>query len=500
MNSVLARARETRLLTAGAIAFAVVLALYTAYALIRPYLSTMDPVDLHVYVYGGLIVRHVRPFYDPHAAAPLYDWGGYSSLALKFTYPPFAAVAFALVSFIPFWFATGVAMGVNVIALVAALWFTFGGLGYRDNKVRAGATLLASAAVFWTEPVLRTMYLGQVNLVLMAVIIWDLCQPSGRWWKGLATGVAAGIKLTPLIFVPYLLLTRRFREAIGVCAGFLATVLVGFAFLPGDSAKWWLHGLIIKDGERTGFTGWAGNQSLRGIITRLSGSITAGNHAWIAALVIVFVLGMIGAMLLDRAGYMLPALLLTALTGLLISPISWDHHWVWIAPGFAVAAHYAVRFWNTARARAVGCLAVAVGILAVYGAWPTSFVEKAQHLGDDSLGLIWLPPNTSPVLYTLHGDQPRFVEYHWYGIELLTGNAFILGGLVLFAGLLIVALLVRSSTPAPVQSPDAEASGEPAPDTAEPVSGSGDPAEQATGSAGPARDSADSTPHSGANR
>ena len=50
---------------------------------------------------GGLIVRHVRPYYDPHAYAPLYDWGGYSSLALKFTYTPFAAIAFALVSFLP---------------------------------------------------------------------------------------------------------------------------------------------------------------------------------------------------------------------------------------------------------------------------------------------------------------------------------------------------------------------------------------------------------------
>ena len=463
VNPVLARGRGTRLLTAGAIAMAVVLALYAAYALIRPYLSTMDPVDLQVYVDGGLIVRHVQPLYDPHAADPLYDWGGYSSLALKFTYPPFAAVAFALLSFIPFWLAKGVMMGISVIALVAAMWFTFGGLGYRDARVRAGLALLASAAVFWTEPVLRTLYLGQVNLILMAMIIWDLCQPSkGRWWKGVATGVAAGIKLTPLIFIPYLLLTRRFREAIAACAGFLATVAVGFIFLPGDSAKWWLHGLIIKDGARTGFAGWAGNQSLSGIITRLSGSVTAGNHAWAAAVVITLVLGLAAAMFLDRAGYRLPALLLTALTGLLVSPISWDHHWVWIAPGFAVAAHYAARLWDTARARAAGCLVAAVGILAVYWAWPASFAEKAQNLGKDSLGLIWLPPNTSPVQYTLHGDQPWYVEYRWHGLQLLAGNAFILGGIAMFAGLVLIALLVRDQRADPA-SPDTEASRAPAP-------------------------------------
>ena len=63
---------------------------------------------------------------------------------------------------------------------------------------------------------LRTIYLGQVNLVLLALILWDLSQPDtgkSRWWKGFGTGIAAGIKLTPLIFIPYLLVARKFRQA-----------------------------------------------------------------------------------------------------------------------------------------------------------------------------------------------------------------------------------------------------------------------------------------------
>src|ERR1700760_1724571 len=109
----------------------------------------------------------------------------------------------------------------NMAALVAALWFTFGSLGYRDRRIRLGATLLAAGVTFWLQPVVRTIYLGQVNLVLMAMIMWDLTQPDvradgrRRWWKGALTGVAAGVKLVPLIFVPYLILTRRFREAAG---------------------------------------------------------------------------------------------------------------------------------------------------------------------------------------------------------------------------------------------------------------------------------------------
>ena len=329
------------------------LGLYVIYTVIHPKSFTMDPVDLAVYRSGGLIVRHVRPLYNPHLAAPLYDWIGYGKLHLPFTYTPFAAIAFALISFVPWWLSQQLSVAVDIIALLAALWLTLGGLGYRRDKTRLGATLLGAAAVFWTEPVLRTMYLGQVNLVLMALIIWDLCQPDtreSRWWKGFGTGIAAGIKLVPLIFIPYLLLARKFRQAAMACAGFAFTVLLGFVILPKDSAKWWFDGLFVQGG-RTGLTGWAGNQSLDGLITRLTGSMNGAKPAWIVAAVLVGAAGVTAAALLDRKGYPLPGLLMAALTGLLVSPISWDHHWVWIAPGALVAAHYAVQAWRRAARR-----------------------------------------------------------------------------------------------------------------------------------------------------
>jgi alpha-1,2-mannosyltransferase len=438
----------------GAIAFAAVLLSWVIYAVASGRSGAMNPVDLTVYRDGGLIVRHVRPYYDPHAAYPLYDWGGYSSLALKFTYPPFAAVAFALFSFI-WWPALWVlSIIVNMLSLAVALWFTFGGLGYRDRRVRLGATLVAAAVTFWLQPVVRTIYLGQINLILMAAIIWDLCQPSeGRWWKGFATGIAAGIKLTPLIFVPYLLVTRKFREAAMTVAGFAATVLVGFAILPSDSSKWWLHGLIFSDGNRTGFTGWAGNQSLRGLITRLSGSIDAGTKPYLAAAAVALVLGILAAYLFERSGYHMVAILAAALTGLLISPISWDHHWVWVAPGVAVAGHYAIQGWKSARSRPQqwrvgGLAAIAIGLIFVFGAWPDAIWEKARNLGKFSFGFIWAQKNTSPILFSKYGDRPQWVEYHWHGFQLLWGNIYILGGMAMLLVLLAVGFRLRHATQA----------------------------------------------------
>src|ERR1017187_3011476 len=283
----------------------------------------------------------------------------------------------------------------------------------------------------------------------MALILGDLCQPdteNSRWWKGFGTGVAAGIKLVPLIFIPYLLVARKFRQAAMACAGFAFPVVLGFVILPRDASKWWFGGLFVQGG-RTGFTGWAGNQSLDGIITRLTGSINGARPAWIAAAIVVGLAGVIGAGLLDRKGHPVLGLLMAALTGLLDSPISWDHHWVWIAPGAVVAAHYAVQAWRRgARRRAWACGIAAVAIVAWFGAWPASLFTSAVNLGNDSLGLIWIPKNTNPYYYDWYGDRPWFNEYHWHGLALILGNAYVLAGLALFGMLLGLALLLPSGT------------------------------------------------------
>jgi alpha-1,2-mannosyltransferase len=446
------------LLGAGTGVFVLAIGLYVVYGVIHPASWTLDPVDLAVYRSGGLIVREVRPDFSPHVYAPLYQWGGYGGLGLKFTYTPFAAIVFALVSFVPWGVLPKLSMAVNVAALVAALWFTFRGLGY-SGRIRAGATLLAAGALFWTEPVVRTLYLGQINLVLMALIIWDLTQPDTgrhRWWKGFGVGIAAGIKLTPLVFIPYLLLARKYRQAAMATAGFAFTVLAGFVIQRHDSVKWWFSGLFFQGG-RTGFTGWEGNQSLRGLIARLMGSIDGSTRVWIVAAVVIGVTGIVSAAVLDRRGHLLPGLLAAALTGLLLSPISWDHHWVWIVPGAAVAAHYAVRAWSSSRLRGAAWGALAVAIAALYGAWPGRLWGEPTDLGNFSLGILWQPPQTDPSTYYARGDQPWYAEYHWHGLQLLTGNCFVLGGLALLVLLAVAALRVsRSARPAPAAGRDSQ--------------------------------------------
>ena len=431
----------TRILAAGVVALGVAAAGWALYAAVHPAAWLLYPVDLKVYWYGGLIARHARPAYDPRLASPLYDWA--SATGLKFTYTPFAAVAFGAVSAAPWWVLPRLSQVVNVVALGAAAWFTMAGLGYASRRARLGAALLGTAAGLATEPVFRTLYLGQVNLVLMAVILWDLTRPphpDNRGWSGLATGVAAGIKLTPLVFIPYLLATRQVRQAVLAAAGFAATVAVGFAAMPRASADWWLHGLFLEGG-RTGFVGWGGNQSLYALMTRLSGSLSAATPAWIAAALAVAALGLLGAALLSRAGHPVLGILLTAVVGLLDSPVSWDHHWVWVVPGVLAAAHYSARAWGNGRPHvAAGCAASASFLLLVMFPWPGGLWSvTTTGPGNFTSGLLWAAPDSPVWYYVRHGDKPWFLEYHWRGLQLLAGNAYVLTGLAAFGVLVVLA-------------------------------------------------------------
>ncbi|HWG02183.1 MAG TPA: glycosyltransferase 87 family protein [Trebonia sp.] len=390
-------------------------------------------MDLGVYRDGGLIVRHISPPYNAKLAHPLYQWE--ANPTLQFTYTPFAAVVFAAISFVPRFLDARLEEAVNLVALVAACWYTMRGLGYTSRRLKLGGALLGAAVGLLTEPVFRTAYLGQINIVLMLMIVWDLTQPDTprtRRWKGIATGIAAGIKLIPLIFVPYLLITRKFREAFLAIAGFAGTIVVGFIVIPGDSSDFWFHGLFIQDG-RTGFPGWGGDQSLHGLITRLAGSVNGGTLPWLAACLVVTVFGLLAAAALYRCGHLMLALLLASLLGLLDSPISWDHHWVWIVPGMMAAAHYAVRAWrSSARLLAAGCVATGLVLLLVFFPWPGRLWSvKTTGPGNFTWGLIWAAPNSKVVTYIEQGDKPTFSEYHWHHIQMLAGNAYVLAGLAM---------------------------------------------------------------------
>jgi alpha-1,2-mannosyltransferase len=416
------------LLASGAAVFAVAVAVYLLAIATHPASAMLKGFDLGVYLDGGQLARH--------SPGGLYTWHQPGHPGIQFTYTPFAAMVFAVLSFVSLRALEDAAAVVSIAALVATLWIAFRELGLSGRQRRAGATLLLAGVCLWLEPVQRALYLGQVELVLMALVVWDMCQPSDRRpWKGAGVGLAAAIKLVPLIFIAYLVITRRFRTAAVAVAVFAVTIVAGFAALPHSSAQWWLHGNFWQ-ASRTGFVGVISNQSLRGTLTRLIGSVANGQPPWFAVAVVAGLAGLAAATLLHRRGFEFEGLMTCALTALVISPISWDHHWVWIAPFLAVLAVAGVR--ARAGLARTAWFAGAALLAAVFGGWPRWWDSGAGLLQG---GLIWYAPSTS----WAHGDNPGYAEYHWHGPQLLAGNLYLLAGCALFVGCLVAGWLLRGS-------------------------------------------------------
>ena len=168
------------------------------------------------------------------------------------------------------------------------------------------------------------------------------------------------------------------------------------------------------------------------MVTRLAGTVNGSMALWLAVAVVIGVLGLAAAVMLHNSGRTFAGLMAVALTALLVSPISWDHHWVWIAPGLAVFIDAAVRaramLWRVAW---YGLTAV---VLVLFGAWPDFWSRTAGLLQG---GLI----NYAPASSFAYGDNPAFDEYHWHGLQLLAGNLYLLAGLGLFV--LLVATAIR---------------------------------------------------------
>ena len=309
-------------------------ALYAASAAVCCLLASRanaDFVDLHVYRTGAEAVLHGGSLY-------VVQYRG-----LPFTYPPFAAVAFSAVAILPWRLAAGFVELISAVCVPAMLYFALRLRPVSGWLRRADATRLALAAgtvALWLEPVRSTLGFGQVNLVLAVLILADLALPDSSPVKGAGVGIAAGIKLTPLIFAVYLVVTRRYRAAGLAAAGFAVTVAAGYFLAPGASAHYFWDGNFLRTANISPvFNDW--NQSLLGAVSRDIGRVPG--PWWFLLLLAVAAAGLALAARSGRRGDDATGFGLTAITGLLVSPISWTHHWVIAVPALMLATVVAWR-------------------------------------------------------------------------------------------------------------------------------------------------------------
>lgn len=281
-------------------------------------------VDLHVYLGGAAALDDPGTLYSYVYAEQTPDF------PLPFTYPPFAALVFYPLSRLPFavvalcWQVGIIAALYGVVRVSQRLIGVAAGSGHR-------AAMLWTAIGIWLEPLRSTIDYGQINVFLVLAVLWAAY--SSRWWvSGLLVGLAAGIKLTPAITGFYFLGMRRWAAAVFAAAVFAATVAVSVAVI-GQQARYYFTDLL-GDASRVGPIGTSFNQSWRGGISRVLGHDAGYGPLVAAAIAVTVVLAILAWRALDCAGDRdrLGSLLVVQIVGLLISPISWTHHWIWVLP------------------------------------------------------------------------------------------------------------------------------------------------------------------------
>ncbi len=319
--------------------------------------SSAHFVDIRVYRMGGAAVLHGEDLYRLRLSG------------LPFTYPPFAAVALAALAAVPFGAAVVLLTGASVAALPVTLYLALrlprpGEPGPPGGGPAPVVALAAGAAAIWLDPARATLGYGQVDILLAAAVLYDLTLPGTCRRKGAAIGLAAGIKLTPAIFMVYLLITRRYRAAATAAAVFAATAAAGFAVIPASSAWYWAgefarpgHVSPVQDPE---------NQSLLGALSR---TLHTANvlPLWLPLAAVTAVTGLTLAAAAARRGDDALGFSLCAVTGLLISPISWTHHWVIAIPALPVAGTAVYRAWRAGKTAAARLGAAAIAAVAVIG-------------------------------------------------------------------------------------------------------------------------------------
>jgi alpha-1,2-mannosyltransferase len=317
-------------------------------------------IDLDVYRTGARVVLHGGDLYGP--LPRLAD--GHE---LPFTYPPFAALSFIPLAIAGYHEASWLLTAATIASVAATLWcFAAGTAGQAGARMRRLLPWALPAALL-LEPIRSTLTYGQINALLMALVAFDCLTRAPRWPRGIGVGIAAALKLTPAVFVLFFLLRRDLRSTARAGLSFAACTGAGFALAPHDSLRYWTR--IAYQPARTGGIAYAANQSLLGILARLGLSNPARTWLWLALCLLVAALAVTGMRAALDTGQVTHALLLNAAAGLLISPISWSHHWVWAAP--ALLTGLATTHPNRRRPPASAVLAVLTFAIAPHWLLPT---------------------------------------------------------------------------------------------------------------------------------
>ncbi|MEU4321681.1 glycosyltransferase 87 family protein [Nocardia fluminea] len=328
-------------------------------------------IDLQVYRNGARVWLDGGDLYGP--MPPVYGLG------LPFTYPPLAAMFFVPLALMPLVVAEVVVLLTSLASLGIVLWLVLVRVRPELDRISVLTALIAGLGLAqFLEPVRQTFNFGQINLILMAAVAVDILVRKPFWPRGMLIGIAVSIKLIPAGYLLYFLVRRDWKAAATMVVSAAGAVGVGFLLFPKDSVEYWFH--TVSDTGRIGTPYFAGNQSIKGTLFRLGMNESLATGLWLGLSAVTIALAAVWMYRLIGVGNEVGALLVNAAAVLLVSPVSWSHHWVWVAPALVVGVSLAV----TRRSRAFTTLVALFTVMFIVGPqW------VLPHSGDKELAWAW---------------------------------------------------------------------------------------------------------------
>lgn len=392
--------------------------------------GTRTRFDMDVYRIGGQIWHQGLSLYADGSMPFTTD-----GIWLPFTYPPFAALLFTPLGEIPL---TVASIGISLVTAALLIYVTTLSLALLDIGSRENRWWLAtglSIVTIWFNPFWMTLGFGQINVVLMALIMVDVfvlhrratdgSDSPARWGRGVLTGIASAVKLTPLVFLGVFFIAGRFRAVVIGLVTFAAAAGIGWLWMPDDSRTYWTDTLFHT--ARIGQPEGRINQNLNAAGLRLFGDGSAASYWWIGTGLAVTLLALLAARswhpvtafapgpMTGRVGA-LSVTCIVAVWGLLVSPTTWAHHWVWCIPTILLCLTLGRRLTTrAARLTYLGLAGVGVVIFAIGPFQLLPPIEDGwsvwEHLVGNSFSLwgivfltaLWLlpvrrPPADAPVI------------------------------------------------------------------------------------------------------
>ena len=376
-------ARPARLVAAArAVVSAPVVAILGWLALLVPaYWSLVDDTGQWLFKLDSFVYYEaVRQWLD---GGDLYSWYANPGQHLwPFTYTPLAAWVISPLTWMSYQQATVLLIVATPLCAAVTAYAVLRRLAVAPRMARGLAPWLALIGVIALEPFPKTMEYAQVNAILMALVAVDLfLVPERSRWRGVLSGLAAAIKLTPAVAILVLLARREWRAAATMAGSAVGLTLLAGLAAPAES--WEFFTSAMWDPGRAGFADYSGNQNLKGAIARGLPE-SAWNLTWAACSLLAVVAAWLLCRRLDRLrganraaegpgqddGLVLSLQISVVMVlGLLISPISWSHHWVWCLPALMSVAAATWR-WRSTALGVAGAAGFLVFVLAMQWWFP----------------------------------------------------------------------------------------------------------------------------------